>query len=130
VLDVRVELVGGSFEPTESTDVSFRIAASNAVREAMRNASPVLLEPVFEVEIVTPASYMGDVVGDLSARQGKIEGIVQQGGDLQVIQAFVPLSQMFGYVTRLRSLTQGRASYTMKFARYEPVAQQAAAIVY
>jgi elongation factor G len=121
VLDVRVELVGGSFEPVESTDVSFRIAASNAVREAMRNASPVLLEPVFEIEVVTPEKYMGDVVGDLSARHGKIEGILQQGVDLQVIQAFVPLSEMFGYVTRLRSLSQGRASYTMKFARYEPV---------
>lgn len=120
VLDVRVDLVDATYNPTESTDVAFRIAASNAVREAMRKASPTLLEPVFEVEVVTPDKNMGDVVGDLSARRGKIEGIAQQNADMQVVQAFVPLSEMFGYVTRLRSLTQGRASYTMKFARYEP----------
>ena len=119
VLDVKAELVGGAFSQTDSNDVAFAIAASNAVREAMRNASPVLLEPVFEVEVVTPDKNMGDVVGDLSARRGKIEGITQQGADLQVIRAFVPLSEMFGYVTRLRSITQGRASYTMKFAHYE-----------
>ena len=122
VLDVKAELIGGSFSQPDSTDVAFAIAASNAVREAMRNASPVLLEPVFEVEVVTPDKNMGDVVGDLSARRGKVEGITQQGTDLQVIRAFVPLSEMFGYVTRLRSITQGRASYTMKFAHYEQAA--------
>lgn len=120
VLGVTVQLVGAFFSPTDSNEVAFTISASNAVREAMRNASPTLLEPVFEVEVVTPDKNMGDVVGDLSARRGKIEGIAQQGIDLQVIKAFVPLSEMFGYVTRLRSITQGRASYTMKFARYEP----------
>ncbi|TAE26910.1 MAG: elongation factor G [Candidatus Kapaibacterium sp.] len=120
VLDVKVELIDATFNPAESTDVAFRVAASNAVREAMRSASPTLLEPVFEVTVVTPDKNMGDVVGDLNARRGKIEGIAQQSSDLQVIQAFVPLSEMFGYVTRLRSLSQGRASYTMKFARYEP----------
>lgn len=120
VLGVKVQLVGAFFSPTDSNEVAFTISASNAVREAMRNASPVLLEPVFEVEVVTPDKNMGDVVGDLSARRGKIEGIAQQGVDLQVVKAFVPLSEMFGYVTRLRSITQGRASYTMKFARYEP----------
>jgi elongation factor G len=126
VLDVQIKLIDATFNPAESTDVAFRVAASNAVREAMRNASPTLLEPVFGVEVVTPDKNMGDVVGDLSARRGKIEGIAQQGADMQVIQAFVPLSEMFGYVTRLRSLTQGRASYTMKFARYEPTQMPAA----
>ena len=120
VLGVKVQLVSAFFNLTDSNEVAFTISASNAVREAMRSASPVLLEPVFEVEVVTPDKNMGDVVGDLSARRGKIEGIAQQGVDLQVIKAFVPLSEMFGYVTRLRSITQGRASYTMKFARYEP----------
>jgi elongation factor G len=126
VLDVKAELVAASFDPADSSEVAFRIAASNAVREAMRNASPVLLEPVFMVEITTPEKYMGDVVGDISSRHGKIEGMMQQGADLQVIQAFVPLSEMFGYVTRLRSLTQGRGSYSMKFARYEPAKVTAA----
>ncbi|MBL7992245.1 MAG: elongation factor G [Candidatus Kapabacteria bacterium] len=120
VLGVKVQLVSAFFNLTDSNEVAFTISASNAVREAMRNASPVLLEPVFEVEVVTPDKNMGDVVGDLSARRGKIEGIAQQGIDLQAIKAFVPLSEMFGYVTRLRSITQGRALYTMKFARYEP----------
>ncbi len=119
VVDVKVELVGGSYKQGDSSDVAFTIAGSNAVREAIRNASPVLLEPVFEIEVVTPDKNMGDVVGDLSSRRGKIEGIAQQSWDLQVIKAFVPLSEMFGYVTRLRSITQGRASYTMKFSHYE-----------
>ncbi len=119
VVDIKVELVGGSYKQGDSTDVAFTIAGSNAVREAIRSASPVLLEPVFEIEVVTPDKNMGDVVGDLSSRRGKIEGIAQQGLDLQVIKAFVPLSEMFGYVTRLRSITQGRASYTMKFSHYE-----------
>jgi len=120
IVDVKVELVDASFSQADSTEVTFIIAASNAVREAVRNASPVLLEPTFEVEVVTPDKNMGDVVGDLSSRRGKIEGISQQSMDLQLVKAFVPLSEMFGYVTKLRSITQGRASYTMKFAHYEP----------
>jgi elongation factor G len=120
IVDVKVELIDASFSQADSTEVTFTIAASNAVREAVRNASPVLLEPTFEVEVVTPDKNMGDVVGDLSSRRGKIEGISQQSMDLQLVKAFVPLSEMFGYVTKLRSITQGRASYTMKFAHYEP----------
>ncbi len=120
IVDVKVELVDASFSQADSTEVTFTIVASNAVREAVRNASPVLLEPTFEVEVVTPDKNMGDVVGDLSSRRGKIEGISQQSMDLQLVKAFVPLSEMFGYVTKLRSITQGRASYTMKFAHYEP----------
>lgn len=120
IVDVKVELVDATFSQADSTEVTFTIAASNAVREAVRNASPVLLEPTFEVEVVTPDKNMGDVVGDLSSRRGKIEGISQQSMDLQLVKAFVPLSEMFGYVTKLRSITQGRASYTMKFAHYEP----------
>jgi elongation factor G len=117
VIDVAVKLVDGSFQD-DSTDVAYKVAASMAVSEGMRNAHPVLLEPTFEVVVTTPSEYLGEVIGDLNARRGKIEGI-EQNGVIQLIQAFVPLSEMFGYVTRLRSLTQGRASFTMKFARYE-----------
>ncbi|MCS6808891.1 MAG: elongation factor G [Bacteroidota bacterium] len=123
VIDVRVELIGGTHHQEYSTDVAFTIAASNAVREAMRHAAPILLEPIVEVEIVVPEKNMGDVVGDLNARHGKIESIVQQTQDVQIIKAFVPLSEMFGYVTRLRSLSQGRASFTMRFSHYEQALQ-------
>jgi len=117
VIDVLVRLVGGSYQD-DSTEVAYKVAASMAVSEGMRNGNPVLLEPTFEVIVTTPSEYLGEVIGDLNARRGKIEGI-EQHGVLQLIQAFVPLSEMFGYVTKLRSLTQGRASFTMKFARYE-----------
>jgi elongation factor G len=121
VVDVHARLVNAAYHETDSSDVAFKIAASMAVREGMRNASPTLLEPTFEVKVVTPNEYLGEVIGDLNARRGRVEDIEQQSVT-QVITALVPLSQMFGYVTKLRSLTQGRASYTMKFARYEPAA--------
>ncbi len=122
VVDVKVKLCDGSFRDVDSTEGSFKIAASMAFREALRKASPVLLEPYFEAEVAVPAENLGEVIGDLSARRGQIEGI-EQNGAMQVVKAVVPLSEMFGYVTRLRSLTQGRASYTMKFSRYEQAEQ-------
>jgi elongation factor G len=120
VVDVRVELIDGSYHDVDSSEMAFKIAGSMAFKEAARRAGPVLLEPIMDVEVVTPADYMGDVIGDLSSRRGKIGGMMQRG-DAQVIGASVPLSEMFGYSTQLRSLTQGRAVYSMQFSRYEEV---------
>jgi elongation factor G len=100
--------------------MAFKIAGSMAVKEGARAAHPVLLEPVMNVEVVSPEAYMGDVLGDLSARRGKIGGMTQRG-EAQVISASVPLSEMFGYSTKLRSMSQGRAVYSMEFAHYEEV---------
>jgi elongation factor G len=100
--------------------MAFKIAGSLAFKEAMARAKPALLEPVMKVEVVTPEAYMGDVIGDLNARRGRIEGIEQQGG-ARVIRALVPLAEMFGYATALRSATQGRATYTMEPSHYEEV---------
>src|SRR5690606_17467333 len=98
----------------------FKIAGSMAFKEAMSKAKPVLLEPIMKVEVIVPEEYMGDVIGDINSRRGKIEGMEPRGG-VQVIRGFVPLAEMFGYATDLRSITQGRAVYTMQFDRYEPV---------
>jgi elongation factor G len=120
MVDVRIELVDGSFHDVDSSEMAFKIAGSMAVQEAARRAKPVLLEPVMAVEVVTPEEFLGDVIGDLSRRRGKVQGQDQRGNALAV-QAFVPLGEMFGYATDLRSSTQGRATYTMQFERYEEV---------
>jgi len=120
MLGMRVKLIDGSFHDVDSSEMAFKIAGSMAFQEAARRARPVLLEPIMDVEVVVPGEYMGDVIGDLSSRRGKIGGMFQRA-EAQVVAASVPLSEMFGYATRLRSLTQGRAVYTMQFARYEPV---------
>ena len=120
MVDVRVELIDGSYHDVDSSEMAFKIAGSMAVQEAARRAKPVLLEPVMAVEVVTPEEFLGDVIGDLSRRRGKVQGQEQRGNALAV-QAFVPLGEMFGYATDLRSSTQGRASYTMQFERYEEV---------
>jgi elongation factor G len=120
MVDVKVELIDGSAHDVDSSEMSFKIAGSMAIQEAAKRANPVLLEPVMEVEVVTPEEYLGDVIGDLSRRRGKLEGQEPRGNAL-VVDAIVPLSEMFGYVGDLRSATQGRASYTMQFARYEEV---------
>jgi elongation factor G len=120
MVDVKVQLVFGSYHDVDSSEIAFKIAASMAFKEAARRAGPVLLEPVMSVEVVTPADYMGDVIGDLSSRRGKIQGMDQRG-EAQVINAMVPLSEMFGYSTTLRSMSQGRAVYSMHFAHYEEV---------
>jgi elongation factor G len=120
MVDVRVELVDGSYHDVDSSEMAFKIAGSMAVQDAARRAKPVLLEPVMAVEVVTPEAFLGDVIGDLSRRRGKVQGQDQRGNALAV-QAFVPLGEMFGYATDLRSSTQGRAQYTMQFERYEEV---------
>ena len=120
MVDVRVELIDGSYHDVDSSEMAFKIAGSMAVQEAARKAKPVLLEPVMSVEVVTPEEFLGEVIGDLSRRRGKVQGQEPRGNALAV-QAFVPLGEMFGYATDLRSSTQGRASYTMQFERYEEV---------
>jgi elongation factor G len=120
VVDVRVTLVDGKYHDTDSSEIAFKVAGSLAFKEAARRAKPVLLEPVFKVEVVTPEEFMGDVIGDLSRRRGHVEHY-ERRGNAQVVSAHVPLSEMFGYATDLRSNTQGRAVYTMQFDRYEEV---------
>jgi elongation factor G len=120
MVDIKVQLVFGSYHDVDSSEMAFKIAGSMALKEGARRASPVLLEPMMDVEVVTPSDYMGDVMGDLSSRRGKIGGM-EQRGDAQVIKSQVPLSEMFGYSTTLRSMSQGRAVYSMQFAHYEEV---------
>jgi elongation factor G len=120
MVDVRVELIDGSFHDVDSSEMAFKIAGSMVAKAAARKAKPVLLEPVMAVEVVTPEDFLGDVIGDLSRRRGKVQGQEPRGNALAV-QAFVPLGEMFGYATDLRSSTQGRANYTMQFERYEEV---------
>src|SRR5436853_163623 len=120
MVDVIVELVDGSYHDVDSSEMAFKIAGSMAVKEAARQAHPILLEPIMGVEVVTPADYMGDVIGDLSARRGKIGGMTQRA-DAHVVAASVPLSEMFGYSTTLRSMSQGRAIYSMQFSHYREV---------
>ncbi|MDQ3914645.1 MAG: elongation factor G [Actinomycetota bacterium] len=118
VVDVRVTLVDGSYHDVDSSEMAFKITGSMAFKEAAKKAKPVLLEPVFDVEVVTPDEYMGDVIGDLSSRRGRIESMDQRGSD-RIVKAQVPLAEMFGYATELRSRTQGRATYTMQFNSYK-----------
>jgi len=120
VVDIAVALTDGSYHEVDSSEMAFKIAASMGFKEGCRRARPVLLEPVMDVEVVTPAEYQGSVVGDLNSRRGKIVSMEARAA-AQVIRAFVPLGQMFGYATDVRSMTQGRATYTMQFARYEEV---------
>jgi elongation factor G len=120
VVDVRATLVHGSFHDVDSSEMAFKIAGSMCFKEAARKAKPVLLEPIMSVEVVTPEDYMGEVIGDLSSRRGKVEGMDQRGTS-QVIRSQVPLAEMFGYATDLRSRTQGRATYTMQFNSYQEV---------
>jgi elongation factor G len=128
MVDVRAELVDGSYHEVDSSEMAFKIAGSMAVQEAARRAKPVMLEPLMAVEVVTPEEFLGDVIGDLSRRRGKVQGQEPRGNALAV-QAFVPLGEMFGYATDLRSSTQGRASYTMQFERYEEVPENIAELI-
>ena len=120
MVDIRVSLFDGSYHEVDSSEMAFKIAGSMAVKEAARKASPVLLEPIMDVEVVVPEEYMGDVIGDLSSRRGRVHSMTSRTG-AQVVSATVPLATMFGYATDLRSKTQGRATFTMQFAHYEPV---------
>ncbi len=120
MVDVRVTLNDGKYHDTDSSEIAFKVAGSLALKEAVRRAKPVLLEPIFAVEVVTPEEFMGDVIGDLNRRRGHIQGM-EQRGNAQVVSAYVPLAEMFGYATDVRSNTQGRATYTMQFERYDEV---------
>jgi elongation factor G len=120
VLDVKVALYDGSFHEVDSSEMAFKVAGSMAFKEGARKAGAVLLEPMMDVEVVVPEEYMGDVMGDLSGRRGKVGSMDDRAG-AKVVEAKVPLAEMFGYATELRSMTQGRATYTMHFAHYEKV---------
>lgn len=120
VVDVKIELYDGSYHEVDSSEMAFKIAGSMAFKDAMKKSKPVLLEPYFKIEVVVPEEYMGDVIGDINSRRGRIEGMEARAG-AQVIKGYVPLSEMFGYATDLRSKTQGRGTYSMQFDHYEPV---------
>ena len=125
VVDVEVELYDGSFHEVDSSEIAFKIAASDAFKSAQKKADPYLLEPIMQVEVITPEDFMGDVIGSLSSKRGKIEGSESRGNAI-VVKAKVPLGEMFGYVTELRGMTQGRASFTMEPSHYEEVPQNIA----
>jgi elongation factor G len=125
VVDVRITLIDGNYHDVDSSEMAFKICGSMAFKEGAKRAKPALLEPVFDVEVVTPEEYMGDVIGDLSSRRGHIEAMEQRGSD-RIVKAQVPLSEMFGYVTELRSRTQGRATSSMQFNSYKEVPQSIA----
>ena len=120
VQDVKVTLYDGTYHEVDSSEMAFKIAGSMAIKKAMRAANPVLLEPIFKVEVTTPEEYMGDVIGDLNSRRGQVSGMTDRN-NAKIINAQVPLAQMFGYATDLRSKTQGRASYSMEFEKYVQV---------
>ena len=120
VVDIKVELVDGSYHDVDSSERAFKIAGSMAFKEGMKRAAPRLLEPVMSVEVVTPEEYLGDVIGNLNGRRGRVEHLEPVGGS-QSVRASVPLAEMFGYATDLRSMSQGRATFTMQFDHYEEV---------
>jgi elongation factor G len=119
-----VTLLDGSFHEVDSSDMAFKMAGSFAFRQAIQEANPILLEPVMQAEIVVPDDNLGDVTGDLASRRADIEGIEARSGNVQAVQATVPLAEMFGYATDLRSMTQGRGVFTMEFDHYDQVAEQ------
>ncbi len=130
LVDISVRLVDGSYHEVDSSELAFKIAGSMALREGAQKAGPVLLEPIMKVEVVAPEDYTGDIIGDLSARRGQIEGIDLHSAGLQVVRARIPLAAMFGYATDLRSRTQGRGTFTQEFDHYQPVsAEQAQRII-
>ncbi len=123
VIDVKVILLDGSYHEVDSSEMAFKIAGSIGFKEAMQKATPVLLEPIMKVEVITPDNFTGDVMGELASRRGRIEGMTPRAGNVTSVLAFVPLAEMFGYATDLRSMTQGRATFTMEFDHYDPVSQ-------
>ena len=124
MIGIKASLTGGAWHETDSTEIAFKLAASTAFNRGVGLASPTILEPVMEVEIVVPGEYLGDVMGDINSRHGSIQSVECRGGEMQVVSAFVPLAEMFGYSTEVRSRSQGRATFTMQFKRYEPVTQK------
>ena len=126
LVDVKVSLIDGKYHEVDSSELAFKIAGSMALREGVQRAAPVLLEPMMRVEVVVPDNYAGDVIGDASARRGRIEGMEPHSVGLQAIHAFIPLAEMFGYATALRSSTQGRGTFSLEFDHYEPVSAELA----
>ncbi|MFQ5542398.1 MAG: elongation factor G, partial [Candidatus Binatia bacterium] len=120
MVDVKVTLLDGSYHEVDSSEIAFKVAGSMAFKDAVRKAAPVLLEPIMSVEVVVPEEFMGEVIGDISSRRGKILGMDSRPA-AQVIESRIPLAKMFGYATDLRSMTQGRATHTMQFSHYEEV---------
>ena len=126
MVDMKVTLVDGSYHEVDSNEMAFKIAASMALKDGSAKAKPVLLEPIMKVEVVVPDEYTGDVIGNISARRGQIEGMEPRPGNVQAIKSHVPLANMFGYATDLRSTTQGRGTFTMEFEHYAEVSQSVA----
>ena len=122
VVDLKVTLYDGSFHEVDSSEMAFKIAGSIGVKDGIMRGSPVLLEPIMIVEVVAPEEYTGDVIGNLSANRAMIDGMEMRADGLQTVKAKVPLAEMFGYATRLRSMTQGRGIFTMEFGHYAPIA--------
>ena len=120
MVDVKVQAIDGSYHEVDSNEMAFKVAASQTTRAALRKANPQLLEPMMEVEVTTADEFLGDVMGDLNSRRGQVEGM-EPRGNAQVVRAKVPLAEMFGYATDLRSMTQGRATYSMQFSHYQAV---------
>jgi elongation factor G len=120
LIDIRATLVDGSYHEVDSSEMAFKIAGSMALKEAARRASPTLLEPMMKVEVEVPEAFVGDVIGDINARRGQMEGMNTEGG-ITKVNAKVPLAEMFGYATDIRSKTQGRGTFTMEFSHYEEV---------
>jgi len=118
LVDLKVSVYDGSFHDVDSSEMAFKIAGSMALKEGVRKADPVILEPIMQVDVVTPEEFMGEVIGDLNSKRGQIQNM-EQSGSVKVVSALVPLAEMFGYSTTLRSLTQGRASYTMEPSHYQ-----------
>jgi len=118
VVDIKATLYDGSYHEVDSSEMAFKMAGSMALREGIKKAKPVLLEPIMKLEVVTPEQFLGDVIGDLNSKRGHIE-VIDTQGEMYIIHCFVPLAETFGYATRLRSLTQGRATHSMEFYRYK-----------
>jgi elongation factor G len=126
MVDVKIELYDGSFHEVDSSEMAFKIAGSMALKDGAQKGRSVLLEPIMDVEVVTPDDYTGDVIGNISSRRGMIEGMEMRTDGIQSIKAKAPLAEMFGYATTLRSMTQGRGTFTMEFDHYAPVTQDIA----
>jgi elongation factor G len=126
LVDIKVTLYDGSFHEVDSSEMAFKIAGSMALKEGAQKGRPVLLEPIMSVEVIAPDEYTGDVIGNLSAHRGNIEGMELRTEGIRSISARVPLAEMFGYATRLRSMTQGRGTFTMEFEHYAPVSDEVA----
>jgi elongation factor G len=125
LIGVKAVLLGGQWHESESSEAAFKLAASLGFNDGIRQAGAVIMEPVMEVEVVVPGEFLGDVMSDINARRGRIQGVDSRPGEAQAVSAFVPLAAMFGYSTTVRSLSQGRATFTMQFHGYEPVAGEA-----